>query len=158
MELWYVLFLNLRRKIGQKRVFSSFWDEEAFRKIFRKCIFRYLKDTSAKPKNISKSLIFTEIRALKGEILLFEKVFVFFFIDFFQSDFFVFRCRKGFSNRKYTRRSKIEKFRLNKKEDDLRRKFCLLESVRVNSWLHEKMTGCVTVKYSRLHRTELNSL
>ena len=66
--------VKILRKIGQKRDFSSFWDEEAFRKIFRKSSFRYLKDTSAKPKIISKSLIFTEIRALKGEILLFEKM------------------------------------------------------------------------------------
>ena len=58
LELWYVLCLNLRGKIGQKRLFSCFWDEEVFRKIFRNSIFRYLKDTSAKPKSISKSVVF----------------------------------------------------------------------------------------------------
>ena len=44
-------------------------------------------DTSPEPKKIPKCLIFTEIRALKGEILFFEKLFVFFFISCFHFNF-----------------------------------------------------------------------
>ena len=80
----------LKEKLAKNVFFRVFQTKKPL-KIFRKSVFRCLKDTSAKPKSISKCLIFTEIRALKGEILFFEKVFVFFCINFFHCDFSFFK-------------------------------------------------------------------
>ena len=42
-KLWLTLYEKIGQKIGQKPLFSRFWDEEAFTNIFRKSIFSLVK-------------------------------------------------------------------------------------------------------------------
>ena len=99
-ELLLFLFEKLGWKIGQKPVFSRFWDEQAFKRIFRKSIFCSVKNTSSCTKIFSKCFFFAENKLFKVEILFFAKVFVFFFIKFFHRNFYIFRFRNSWPNRK----------------------------------------------------------
>ena len=99
-KLWLFLYEKLGWKTDKKPLFLRFWDKEAITKIFRKSIFSSALDTPFKPKMFSKCFFFAEIKGLKNEILLFAKVFIFFFINFFHCDFQIFRLRNNWPNRK----------------------------------------------------------
>ena len=85
-KLGLFLYEKLGWKIGQKPLFSRFWDEEAFTEIFRKSTFSSAKDTWSCAKIFPKCFFFTENKVLKVEILFFAKVFIFYFNKFFHHD------------------------------------------------------------------------
>ena len=93
-KLWLILYEKLGWKTDKKPLFLRFWDKEAITKIFRKCVFSSALDTPSEPKTVSKCFFFAEIKGLKGEILLFAKVFIFFFINFFSLRFSHFQTQE----------------------------------------------------------------
>ena len=82
---WLFLYIKLGWKIGQKPLFSRFWDKEAFTKNFQKSISSLAKDTQSCAKIFQK--------LFKVEIVFFAKVFIFFFINFFHRDCYIFKFR-----------------------------------------------------------------
>ena len=57
-KLWVFLCENFGWKTDQKPLFWRFWDKEAFRKIFRKCVLNLAKDTPKNAKTFSKYFFF----------------------------------------------------------------------------------------------------
>ena len=99
-KLQLFLYDKLGWKTNEKPLFLRFWDKEIITKIFRKSIFSSVLDTPSKPKIFSKCFFFAENKGFKDEILSFAKVFIFFVINFFRCDFYIFRCRNDWPNRK----------------------------------------------------------
>ena len=81
-KLWFFLFEKLEWKIGQKPLFSRFWDEQAFRKISENLFLVRLKTHHLTQKLFQNVFSSPKISSSKLKYF-FAKVFVFFFINFF---------------------------------------------------------------------------